>query len=339
MPTQIPHTDRLVIDGLIIANWSRPVFEAMQAGGLAAANCTCSVWEGFTATMANIATWQRHFAEHADLVTPVHSTADIRRARNEGRVGVILGFQNLAAIEDRIEYLALFKQLGVGVMQMAYNTQNLVGSGCYESTDSGLSDFGHDVVGRMNRLGILCDLSHVGDATSTDVIRASEAPVAYSHCLPAGLKPHPRNKSDEQLRFIVDHGGFVGVTLFPPFLKNGPDSTVDDYVEAIDYVINVCGEANVGIGTDFTEGQDAAFFDWLTHDKGDGRKLTDFGEIRNPAGMASIEDFPNLAAAMSRAGWSERRMDAVLGENWLATLDEVWGAPTTRCSHSQQTDR
>src|SRR3954447_10374632 len=93
---------------------------------------------------------------------------------------------------------------------MAYNTQNLVGTGCYESKDAGLSDFGHEVVAEMNRLGILCDLSHVGSRTSEDVILASKQPVAYSHCLPAGLKAHPRNKSDEQLRFIVDHGGFAG---------------------------------------------------------------------------------------------------------------------------------
>ena len=106
----------------------------------------------------------------------------------------------------------------------------------------------------MNRLGILCDLSHVGSKTSEDVILASKQPVAYSHCLPSGLKAHPRNKSDEQLKFIVDHGGFVGVTMFPPFLKKGSAATVDDFVEAIEYVVNICGEENVGIGTDFTQG-------------------------------------------------------------------------------------
>ncbi|NNC23862.1 membrane dipeptidase [Salinisphaera sp. USBA-960] len=319
------HTNAAVFDGLIIANWSRPVFEAMHAGGLTAANCTCSVWEGFEATMANIATWQQLFADNADLIRPVHCLADIERAMAEGRVGIVLGFQNLSAIEDRIERLSLFKQLGVGVMQMAYNTQNFVGSGCYESRDGGLSDFGHDVVAEMNRLGILCDLSHVGDKTSTDVIHTSRQPVAYSHCLPAGLKKHPRNKTDEQLRFIVDYGGFVGVTLFPPFLKHGPDSTVDDYIEAIDYVIDICGEQNVGIGTDFTEGQPPEFFDWITRDKGNGRKLTEFGAIRNPEGLRTIADFPNLSAAMVRAGWSESRIERVLGGNWLRVLGEVWG--------------
>lgn len=324
MQSDTRHSQATVIDGLIIARWGRPVFEAMHSAGLTAANCTCSVWEGFEATMANIADWQKYFAENADLIRPVHNINDIERAKAEGRVGIILGFQNLSAIEDRLEWLSVFKRLGVGVMQMAYNTQNFVGSGCYESSDGGLSDFGHDVVAEMNRLGILCDLSHVGDQTSIDVIRASDQPVAYSHCLPAGLKTHPRNKTDEQLKFIVDHGGFVGVTLFPPFLKNGADSSIDDYIEAIDYVINICGEDQVGIGTDFTEGQSPEFFDWITRDKGDGRKLTEFGEIRNPAGLREIADFPNLTAAMDRAGWSAARIERVLGGNWQQLLADVW---------------
>ncbi len=320
------HRDAIVIDGLIIANWSREVFEDMRRGGLTAANCTCSVWEGFRDSMLNVARWKRWFDEHSDLIRQVYTTADIRRAKEEGRTGIILGWQNLAGIEDQLPFLALFKELGVGVMQMAYNTQNLVGTGCYESRDSGLSDFGHEVVAEMNRVGILCDLSHVGPKTSDEVILASKRPVAYTHCLPAGLKEHPRNKSDEQLRFIAEHGGFVGVTMFPPFLRRGVDSTVDDYVEAIDYVINIAGEDQVGIGTDFTQGYGRPFFEWITHDKGYGRKLTEFGEIVNPAGIRQIGDFPNLTDAMQRAGWGERRIRKVLGENWERVLGEVWGA-------------
>jgi membrane dipeptidase len=319
------HEEAIVIDGLIIANFERSVFEDMRKGGLTAANCTCSVWEGFRGSMENVARWKRHFREHADLITQVHTTADIARAKREGKTGIILGWQNLSGIEDRIDFLALFRELGVGVMQIAYNTQNLVGCGCYEKNDSGLTEFGHEVIAEMNRVGILCDLSHVGARTSEDVIRASQKPVAYTHCLPAGLKQHPRNKSDEQLRFIVERGGFVGVTMFPPFLKNGPRSTVDDYVATIDYVANLVGEDSVGIGTDFTQGHPDEFFRWITHDKGTGRKLTDFGELSNPKGFQAIGEFPSLTAAMQRAGWPEGKIRKVMGENWLRTLGEVWG--------------
>ncbi len=320
------HERAIVIDGLIISNFDRSVFEDMRKGGITAANCTCCVWENFTETMRNVGRWQGWFRDHADLIIPVRTTDDIARAKREDKTGIILGWQNLTGIEDQIAYLELFKQLGIGIMQIAYNTQNLVGTGCYESRDGGLSDFGRDVVAAMNRLGILCDLSHVGPKTSEDVILASRQPVAYSHCLPAGLKAHPRNKTDEQLRFIVDHGGFVGVTMFPPFLPRGPQSTVDDYVQAIEYVLNLCGEESVGIGTDFTQGYGRPFFDWITHDKGNGRRLTDFGEVINPEGLRTIGDFPNLTAAMERRHWPEARIERVLGENWLGLLRTVWGA-------------
>jgi membrane dipeptidase len=325
-PPRTLHQDLLVVDGLNISKFDRSVFEDLRRGGVTAANCTCSIWENFRDSMDQVARWQAHFRDHADLITPVFTTADIHSARAEGRTGIILGWQNLSGIEDRLDYLGLFKALGVGVMQIAYNTQNWVGTGCYERHDGGLSEFGHEVIAEMNRLGILCDLSHVGPKTSEDVIRASTRPVAYTHCLPAGLKPHPRNKTDAQLRFIAERGGFVGVTMFPPFLKRGAQSTVDDYVEAIEYVINLVGEAQVGIGTDFTQGWGPEFFDWITRDKGRTRKLTEFGEILNPEGLRTIGEFPNLTAAMQRRGWTEARIRRVMGENWVALLREVWGA-------------
>ena len=319
------HRDMVVFDGLIVSNWSRPVFEDMRRGAVTAANCTVSIWEGFQATMDNVALFKRWFREHGDLIVEARSIADIRRAKREDRTAIVLGFQNVSAFEGELGYVQLFKEQGVGIAQLAYNTQNFVGSGCYESRDGGLSDFGHDVVAEMNRVGMMVDLSHVGAKTSDDAIRASKKPVCYSHCCPAALKAHPRNKSDEQLRFIVERGGFVGVTMFPPFLRNGPRSTIDDYVVTIDYVVNLVGEDSVGIGTDFTQGHPDEFFRWITHDKGTGRKLTDFGEISNPEGLRAIGEFPNLTAAMQRAGWPEHKIRKVMGENWLRVLGEVWG--------------
>ena len=325
MPANL-HDSLIVFDGLIVSKWSRAVFEDMRRGGLTAANCTCSIWEGFEATMRNIAAWKSWFRQHGDLIVEARSVADIRRAKGEGKTAIVLGFQNATAFEDQIGYVGLFKEVGVGVVQMTYNTQNLIGCGCYESRDGGLSDFGREIVAEMNRVGILCDLSHVGPRTSEDVILASKQPVAYTHCLPAGLKEHPRNKSDEQLKFIADHGGFVGVTMFPPFLRKGPQSTVDDYVEAIDYVVNLVGEDCVGIGTDFTQDHDESFFDWITLDKGYARRLTRFGEISNPKGVQRIGELPNVTAAMQRAGWPERKIRKIMGENWLRVLEVVWGS-------------
>ena len=325
MGTSGLHSELIVFDGLIVANWSREIFENMREGGLTGANCTCCVWEDFTGTMRNISNWKSWIDENNDLLCQAYSTADIRRAKKDDKTAIVLGFQNVSAFEDQISYVQLFKELGVGIVQMAYNTRNLIGSGCYETTDSGLSDFGREIVTEMNRVGIMCDLSHVGAKTSGDVIHTSTKPVCYSHIAPAGLKAHPRNKNDQQIRTIVEKGGFVGVTMFPPFLARGTNSTVDDYVAAIDYVINVAGEDSVGYGTDFTQGYKKPFFDWITMDKGYGRKLTEFGEIISLSGIERIGNTGNLTAAMEKAGWKEGRIKKIMGENWLRILTEVWG--------------
>jgi membrane dipeptidase len=325
MNTSALHDDLVVVDGLIISKWSRDVFADMRRGGLTAANCSCLVWEDFRGAMDNIAEWKTWFRVHDDLILQVHTTADIRRAKAEGKIGIFLGWQNTSGIEDRIGYLELFKALGVGVMQLTYNTQNLSGCGCYESRDGGLSDFGRDVVDEMNRVGIVCDLSHVGAQTSTDVIRHSKKPVAFTHCLPAGLKAHPRNKTDEQLKLIVDHGGFVGVTMYPWFLPRGNQSTIDDYVTAIDYILDRVGEEQVGIGTDFTQDQGRGFLEWLARDKGDGRFVFEVGDEVFPDGLRAIGDMPNLTLSMERRGWSENRIRNVMGENWIRFLANVWG--------------
>ncbi|AJQ93496.1 dipeptidase [Gynuella sunshinyii] len=318
------HQQSIIIDGLIIAKWNRELFEDMRKGGLTAANCTVSVWEGFQNTVNNIVAMNQLIEANNDLVSKVKCTADIHQAKSDGKTGIFLGFQNAHAFEDQIGYVQIFKDLGVGIVQMCYNTQNLVGTGCYER-DGGLSGFGHEIVAEMNRVGIMCDLSHVGSKTSQEVILASKKPVCYSHCLPSGLKDHPRNKSDEELKFIADHGGFIGVTMFAPFLKNGINSTIDDYVEAIAYIVNIAGSDQVGIGTDFTQGHGQEFFEWLTHDKGYARRLTNFGKIVNPEGIRTVGEFPNLTEALLRKGLSATVVEKIMGKNWVNILAEVWG--------------
>ena len=318
------HDESVVIDGLIIAKWDKEIFEDMRRGGLTAANCTVSVWEGFQDTVANIADMKKLIRENDDKVALVRSTEDILAAKRRGKTGIILGFQNAHAFEDNLGYIEAFADMGVRVVQLCYNTQNLVGTGCYER-DGGLSGFGREVIAEMNRVGIMVDLSHVGGATSEEAILASTKPVCYSHCLPSGLKEHPRNKSDAELKFIADHGGFVGVTMFAPFLAKGIDSTIDDYAEAIEYTMNIVGEDSIGIGTDFTQGHGQEFFEYLTHDKGYARRLTNFGKIINPLGIRTVGEFPNLTETLLKRGHSERVVRKIMGENWVNVLKDVWG--------------
>ena len=326
MPTDDLHKSAIVIDGLVVSRWSREVFEDMHRGGLTVANCTCSIWEGLRDTMINIGRWKRAFVEHADLIMQVRSAADIRTAKALGKVGIILGWQNTSGIEDRLDLLAIYKDAGVSVIQLTYNTQNLVGSGCWEDRDSGLSGFGREVIDEMNRLGMLIYLSHVGPRPSSEAIAYSKRPCAYTHVAPRGAFDNARNKTDEQLREIIDRGGFVGVATYPPFMKTGANTTLDDCVELFEYMINVCGEANVGIGTDFTQGHGDDFFDWLRQDKGYARRANP-GRGRAPfvKGMETLADYPRLTEAMIRRGWPESRIRAVLGENWLRFLGESIG--------------
>lgn len=302
------------------------MFEDMRKGGLTAANCTMSVWENFRDTIDNIMQLKAWLREHSDLLVEVRKAEDIETARKTGRTGIIHGWQNLSAIEDRIDLLDVFHDLGLRIAQLTYNTRNLVGSGCWETVDGGVSDYGHAVIERMNRLGIVIDLSHVGSKTSEEAIRSSSRPVTYTHVAPKGLKDHPRNKTNTELRTIVDAGGFVGYATYPTFLPRGNDSTLDDCLEGIDYMINVCGEDNVGIGTDFTQDQPLAFFEWLRRDKGVGALCVP-GTPQIPVlpqGMRRLADYPNLRQAMRDADWKQERIDKIMGRNWLRYLSEAW---------------
>lgn len=319
--------DLTIFDGLIISNWSRPIFEEMAAGGLAGANCTCAVWEGFEATMGNIAQWKRRFREHGDLIVQARSAADIRAAKADGKTGIALGFQNSWPIEDDLDRLWLFQDLGVRTIQMTYNTQNLVGAGCWEAVDPGLSGYGKRLVAEMNAAGVLVDLSHVGAQTSKDAVATSKRPVAYTHVAPAGMKDHPRNKPDDMLKRVSDGGGFVGVALYAPFLPKGDASDLDDCVDVLSYVVDLLGQDRVGLGTDFTQGYGPDFFEWLRRDKGVGAGVA--GPMNNtrpanPKGLDGMADYPNLAAALSRRGWDDALIRKVMGENWLAFLDDAW---------------
>lgn len=318
------HKDQIVIDGLVCGKMNLELFQDMQKGGVTTASCTMAFWENFQGTVNNISSVNKIIDENADWLMKIRTAADIRRAKAEGKTGILMSFQNAYPYEDQLGYVKIFKDLGVGITQMCYNTQNLVGTGCYER-DGGLSDFGREVMWEMNKVGVMVDLSHVGSKTSEECIVESKKPVCYSHCLPSGLKDHPRNKSDEELKFIADHGGFVGVTMFAPFLKNGINSTIEDYVEAIQYVFNIVGEDSIGIGTDFTQGQDQQFFEYLTHDKGYARRLTNFGKIVNPKGIRTLGEFPNLTEALLKHGFTESQVRKIMGENWVRILGDVWG--------------
>ena len=325
------YDEAIVIDGLSISNWeSDAVFRRLRAGNITAINATVATWENFVQTMAHLSAWMRRFRERDDILQ-VKETADIYTAKEQGKTGIILSFQNASPIENELDRLGLFLALGVRVIQLTYHETNLLGSGCWERTDGGLSNFGVDAVREMNRLGIVIDLSHVGPKTTMDAIEMSEQPVAITHANARSFCGHPRNKEEDALQLLAEKGGVVGATSFANFLPRGFDSTVEDFVDAIDDMVERVGIDHVAIGTDSTHDQPLEFWHYIGSQQGTKFPSTfadgsvPYTELSfQPKGIDSPAEFPNLAEALVNRGYSAEDITKLLGGNWMNLFERVW---------------
>ena len=206
--------------------------------------------EAFDNAIEEISAYERHIDNHRDYFRKATRAEDIDRARREGRMAIMLLFQNTTPIGDDLDKLTFFNNLGVRSIQLTYNTRNLVGDGCMERTGSGLSEFGLKVVDRMNSLGMLIDLSHTCMETMADAIKFSKEPVIISHSGCKGVYDHPRNTTDKNLRSLAGKGGVVGIYQINPFVGPKDRNNLDDYLNHIDHAVRVAGIEHVGIGSD-----------------------------------------------------------------------------------------
>ena len=322
------YEDSVVIDGLNVSNWESPsVYNSLHSGNVTAINATIAVWEHYTEAIDNISQWLKRFRERSDTVSPVNSVQDILDAKQNGKTGVIFGWQNATPIENDLDRLDLFYKLGVRIIQVTYNERNLLGNGCWERNDEGLSNFGIDAVKEMNRLGILIDLSHVGDQTTLDTIELSEHPVACTHANARSFVDNRRNKTDDALKLLADKGGVVGATAWPPFLRNGWESTLTDFGDAIEDMVERVGINHVGVGTDYTQDQSKEWFDVLMSQQGTKflpRRL-EYPEVpTHPEGLETPDKMSNIAAELTERGFTESDVSKILGGNWLRLLGQVW---------------
>lgn len=327
------YEDAIVIDGLNVSNWDSPeVFQSLHAGRVTAINATVATWENFGQTMDHLAAWSGRFDSFGDILIQVQSTADILRAKKEGRVGIILGFQNASPIENELDRLAIFKNLGVRIIQLTFHECNLLGDGCWEKRNAGLSNFGVDAVREMNRLGILIDLSHVGEQSTLDAIALSEHPVAVTHANAQEFYSNPRNKTDEALKRVAEKGGVIGATAIGSFLPTQLESTLEDYVDAIDDMVERVGIDHVGFGTDFTQDQPKSFWRYILSQQGTKYPATftdpsiQYDEVAlYPRGLERPDKLPNLAAALIKRGYATEDVIKILGGNWMRLFQQVWG--------------
>lgn len=322
------YNEAVVVDGLNVSNWESPaVFDSLSKGGVTAINATIAVWEGYAEAMDNVAAWIRRFGERRANLSQVTGVQDILDSKRSGKTGVILGWQNASPIENDLNRLYLFYSLGVRVIQLTYNERNLLGNGCWERNDDGLSHFGTDAVREMNRLGILIDLSHVGDRTTLDAIELSDQPVACTHANARSFFGNQRNKTDDALRLIAEKGGVIGATSWPPFLRSGWESTLEDFADAIEDMVERVGIDHVGIGSDYTQGQTKEWFDVLMSQQ--GTKLLDrrheYPDVPgHPGGLETPDKMPDIADALVGRGFAADEITKILGGNWLRLFTQVW---------------
>jgi membrane dipeptidase len=320
------HRDAVIVDGVDVSLPTRTRFLRMQKAGLTAVSVTVALYENFKETMQNIARWEKLLVDNADAVRPVRSLADIDAAKAEGRVGIVYNLQNTSPFEDDFGNIGLFRAVGVRIVQLAYMYQNLVGAGCLEPHDAGLTSYGNDVVRALNRSGIAIDLSHCGPRTTLDAIERSEHPVMFTHAASKALVPNPRNKTDDELRLLAGHGGVIGIVAFPTFLKDS-NATIDDWFAHLEHILGVVGPDHVSIGSDWIEGQPEGFADRAYYNRPHPAGLVPSGwPWPYPAGIASVDDLPNITEGLVARGYDEETIRKILGGNLIRVLGQNWEA-------------
>jgi membrane dipeptidase len=327
----VQFSDVTVIDGLDTSKWgSESVYRALRDGGVTAINATIAIWDDYESTLHMITKYLEWFDEFDDLIRPVKTVEDIHRAKAENRTGIIFGWQNATPIGNDLTRLKLFHELGVRVIQLTYNERNLLGNGCYERTDDGLSNFGLAAVKEMNRLGILIDLSHVGDRTTLDAIENSIQPVAITHANARSHIDHPRSKTDEAIKLLVERGGVIGANGFPMFFEKGFETGLDEYIDAIDYLVQMVGIDHVGIGTDVSYvsrnySAESAKAPRRPRERTAWRYFWPAGSLRpQPQARLSIAwtNWPLFTVGLVQRGYKDDEIRKIIGGNVMRVLGD-----------------
>lgn len=285
---------------------------------------------GYEAAVRDLATWHGQFARHRDRLIHVRRADDIVQAKREGKLAVMLGFQNGTHLNRDLRNVDFFYNLGIRQIQLTYNELNALGAGCTERVDAGLSDFGVEVVHRMNDLGMLVDLSHCGVQTTLDGIELSKKPVIISHSNARALNDNMRLKTDEQIRKLAAKGGVMGITTVNFFVSNKPRSTLDDFIAHIEHVARLVGVDHVGIGSDSSIGgwrqsfpTEKAFWDF--HGQ---FRFKPGADVRWPPFIEELdvpEKFHVIRRRLLQRGFSTADVAKILGGNFLRIYREILG--------------
>ena len=310
------------IDNLQYCNWSREVFQINREAELDAVHVTVVYHEDYDEFLDRVKEWDNHFKENSDLIFLGKNFKDIERARKENKTAIFFGFQNCSPIEDDIGLIEKVYEKGCRFMQLTYNNQSLLATGCYEKTDSGVTNFGKEAIKEMNRLGIVVDMSHSAEKSTFDAIDLSKKPIAITHANPNFWHKALRNKSDDLLKALASSNGMLGLSLYAHHLKNSTNCKLESFCEMAARTVDIMGINNVGIGSDLCLNQPDSDVKWMRN--GTWTKTKNFGEgsknkpgfPKQPHWFKDARGFKNLEQGLKKIGFSDIETNGILGNNW-----------------------
>jgi len=317
--------------------FSPRVLAEAHASGITAINCTLGYVAGpadpFEKSVADVAEMDMRLRRYPRDLLKILSAADIRRAKAEKKIGIIYGFQNGAMMGKDAARVDIFANMGVRIFQLTYNPANQLGDGSMAPENRGLTPFGREVIERLNAQRMIVDLSHSGERTCLEAARTSKAPISINHTGCRAVTDLPRNKTDAELRLVAEKGGFIGI-YFMPFLNISGHARAEDVVRHIDHAVNICGEDHVGIGTDGHIGQiddlhayEAVLAKEIAERRAAGISAAGERPDTYPfvVDLRGPDQFRKLIKLLAARGYSSRRIEKIMGLNFLRHAESVWG--------------
>jgi membrane dipeptidase len=310
------------VDNLQYCNWSREIFEINHEAKMDAVHATICYHEDFDELQKNIQQWQLYFQKNNDLLLHGKTSQDIEIAHQQNKTAIFFGLQNCSPIEDNIDYVEALKKQGVLFMQLTYNNQSLLATGCYEKKDSGITRMGKEVIKEMNRVKMIIDMSHSAELSTLEAIDISEKPIVISHANPLFWHQGLRNKSDTVLKALNDSEGMIGFSLYPHHLKGASNCTLESFCEMIAKTTEKISVNQIGIGSDLCIGHPDSIVEWMRN--GTWTKTKDFGEGNannpgfppQPSWFKDARGFDNLEKGLKIVGFNENEINGILGNNW-----------------------
>jgi len=322
------YQERIVIDGLQYCNWNREYFQTLKASGINAVHATIAYHENARETLTRFAEWNLLFKQNSDLIVPIYSMADVDKASSQGKVGIFFGAQNCSPIDDEIGLVEVMRRQGLLIMQLTYNNQSLLATGCYELSDAGVTRFGKQVIGEMNRVGMIIDMSHSAERSTLEAIDLSSRPICISHANPTFAHDALRNKSNSVIQALTRRGGLLGFSLYPFHLPNGSHCSLDDFCQMIAKTADQFGVDHLGIGSDLCLNQPQQVLEWMRNGRWSISQDYGEGSAQNAGWPDALPWFSgskgmeNIYNGLLCQGFNEPEAGQILGGNWFNFLKE-----------------